>query len=163
VQQNATHAFAATGFDQFGDALAAQPAFAWDVSAGIGSIDAAGVYTSPTGTGSATVRASSGGVSDTAIVTVDNQPPTIATAAAATPSPVVGTTAALSVLGADDAGESNLTYTWSVTGKPAGATDPTFSTNGTNAAKSVSATFGKAGSYTLRATVPTACNRSRAT
>jgi hypothetical protein len=37
--------------------------------------------------------------------------PTIATPAAASPSPVTGTTTALSVLGADAAGESHITYT----------------------------------------------------
>ena len=41
--------------------------------------------------------------------------PTIATAASASPSPAPGTTTDLSVLGADDAGEANLTYTWAVT------------------------------------------------
>src|SRR5207249_7226272 len=45
--------------------------------------------------------------------------PTIATAAAASPNPVTtGTTTDLSVLGADDAGEANLTYTWAVTAGP---------------------------------------------
>ena len=47
--------------------------------------------------------------------------PTIATAAASTPSPASGTTASLSVLGADLAGESTLTYTWMATTVPTGA------------------------------------------
>ena len=42
-------------------------------------------------------------------VTAPNAAPTVATTAAATPSPVTGTTTDLSVLGDDDAGESNLT------------------------------------------------------
>src|SRR5947199_1936996 len=59
--------------------------------------------------------------------------PTIATAAAASPNPVTtGTTTDLSVLGADDAGEANLTYTWAVTTGPPGTT---FRPNRTNAAK----------------------------
>src|SRR5258706_14104054 len=44
--------------------------------------------------------------------------PTIAIAAAASPSPVTSTTSNLSVLGADDDGEANLTYTWATTGTP---------------------------------------------
>ena len=46
-----------------------------------------------------------------------------------------GTTTALSVLGADDGGEANLTYTWAATTLPGGGHAPTFSANGTNAAK----------------------------
>src|SRR5207247_198153 len=61
--------------------------------------------------------------------------PTVATAAGASPNPINGTTANLSVLGDDDTGEANLTYTWAVGQKPAGATDPAFSPNGTSAAK----------------------------
>lgn len=80
-----------------------------------------------------------------------NSSPSIVNAAAATPNPVTGTTAALSVLGADDGGEANLTYTWATTGTPPAAV--TFSANGTNAAKATTATFTKAGSYTLQVTV----------
>jgi hypothetical protein len=55
------------------------------------------------------------------------------------------------VRGADDGGEANLTYTWATTGTPPAAV--TFSANGTNAAKSSTATFTKAGSYALQVTV----------
>jgi alpha-L-arabinofuranosidase len=82
--------------------------------------------------------------------TVDGAP-TVATAAAANPSPVTGTTTNLSVLGADDGGESSLTYTWSYTG-PAGVTY-TGNTNGTNAAKNITAIFTQAGSYSFTATI----------
>ena len=75
-------------------------------------------------------------------------PPTIAQAAAATPNPVTGTTTNLSVLGADNGGEANLTYTWATTGTPPAAV--TFSPNGTNAAKNTVATFAKAGSYSVQ-------------
>jgi hypothetical protein len=81
-----------------------------------------------------------------------NQPPTVATAAAASPKTVTGKTTALSVLGADDGGEANLTYTWAMTSGPTGAS-PTFSANGTNAAKSSTATFNKAGSYAFQVTI----------
>jgi hypothetical protein len=78
-----------------------------------------------------------------------DQPPTVATPASATPNPVTGTTAALSVLGADDTGESKLSYTWSVLSAPAGVPNPTFSANGSNAAKNTTATFYQPGSYTF--------------
>src|SRR5213594_3754634 len=47
-----------------------------------------------------------------------NAPPTVATPASAAPNPVTATTTNLSVLGADDGGEANLTYTWATTGSP---------------------------------------------
>ena len=76
--------------------------------------------------------------------------PTIVTAANA--SSVTSTSALLSVLGADaTGGESSLTYTWSVTGTPPAPV--TFSTNGTNAAKTTTATFTKAGTYNFPVTV----------
>ena len=69
-----------------------------------------------------------------------NQAPTVGIPAAASTNPVTGKTVALSVFGADDGGETNLTYTWSVTSKPNGAADPTFSTNIANGAKNTTAT-----------------------
>ena len=149
----ATQQFAATARDQFTTALTTQPTFAWSVSGG-GTIDATGQFTAATsGGGPYTVTATSGAVSGTATVsvTVPNDPPTIGTPAAATPSPVTGTTTALSVLGADDGGEANLTYTWATTGTPPAGV--AFSANGTNAAKNTTATFTKAGVYTLQVTV----------
>lgn len=80
-----------------------------------------------------------------------NQAPTVATAASASPNPVTSTTANLSVLGADDGGEAQLTYTWATSGTPPAAV--TFSANGTNAAKNTVATFSANGSYTLVATI----------
>ena len=82
-------------------------------------------------------------------VSVSNNAPTVATAATASPTTVTGSTTTLSVTGADDHGESNLTYTWSATGPAA----VTFSANRTNAAKSSVATFTKAGSYAVSATI----------
>ena len=88
-------------------------------------------------------------------ITVSDAAPTVAIAAAATPATIAGTTTALSVLGADDGGESNLTYTWAVTAKPGGATNPTFSANGTNGSKAATATFSS-----ISATKKTAALRS---
>jgi len=77
-------------------------------------------------------------------------PPTVATAAAASPNPVLAKTTSLSVLGAYSTyGEASLTYTWSASG-PATVT---FSPNATNAAKNSTATFSMEGAYTLTATL----------
>lgn len=73
--------------------------------------------------------------------------PTVATAAAANPAIVTGTSTVLSVLGNDDKGEANLKYTWSTIAKPDGAADPVFSVNSTNTAKTVTVTFSKPGNY----------------
>ena len=48
----------------------------------------------------------------TGVQVIQATTPTVATAAAAPPSPVTGTTTALSVLGADAGGEYGLSYTW---------------------------------------------------
>jgi hypothetical protein len=78
--------------------------------------------------------------------------PTVATAASATPNAAVGiTNATLSVLGADDAGEASLTYTWATVGNPPGAVS--FSANGSNAAKSSTVTFTQAGVYEFQCTI----------
>lgn len=74
--------------------------------------------------------------------------------AVATPASVVNaTTTNLSVNASYGGGDSGLTYTWSVVSKPSGAADPTFSANGTNAAKNAVATFSATGSYTFQLTV----------
>jgi autotransporter-associated beta strand protein len=76
--------------------------------------------------------------------------PTVATAASASPATVTATTTTLKALGADAIwGQADLTYEWSATG-PA---TPTFSANGTNAAKNATATFDKAGSYVFKVTI----------
>jgi hypothetical protein len=151
LHENATEGFAATGFDQFDNAMTTQPAFTWSVT-GVGSVNSAGVYTAPDSTGSATVNALNGSISGSASVTVTNAPPTVAQAAAANPTPVTGTTTNLTVLGADDGGEGNLTYTWTATDSPTGS-NPQFSANGTNAAKDTTVTFSQVGDYTFTVTI----------
>jgi len=80
--------------------------------------------------------------------------PIVVTAAAATPNPTVTTTTVLSALGNDNGGESHLTYTWAAASLPPGASEPAYSAaNGTNAGKNVTATFSKAGTYTMRVTI----------
>ena len=78
-----------------------------------------------------------------------NKPPSIAKAASAAENPVSGPTTTLSVLGVDDGGEPNLTYSWSCSG-PAGVT---FTANGPNQARNTTATFPAAGRYTFQVTI----------
>jgi hypothetical protein len=78
-----------------------------------------------------------------------NNPPTVGAVASASPNPVSGKTANVSVLGDDDDGEASLIYSWSATGPSA----VSFSRNGTNAAKNSLATFAKAGDYVLQAVI----------
>jgi len=87
-----------------------------------------------------------------------NQAPTVAVAAGANPSSVPGKVSTLSVLGADDGGESNLTYTWAATGTPPGSVS--FSVNGSNAAKTTQVTLGQAGSYSFAVTIRDASGAS---
>jgi O-glycosyl hydrolase len=89
--------------------------------------------------------------SGSALTGTGNQTPTVATPAAASPSTVTGATATLSVLGADDAGEGNLIYSWAATGAPPAPV--VLSSNGQNSSKIAIATFTKAGSYSLSATI----------
>ncbi len=84
---------------------------------------------------------------------VPSQPPTVATAAHAGAGAVTGTSTTLAVLGADAAGQSNLTYAWSATTLPTGAAAPTFSVNGSNAAQNTSVTFAAAGTYVFTARI----------
>jgi len=148
LASHATQQFTITGSDQFGTALSLGNV-TWSTSAG--SIDNTGFFTAPYASTSVTVTASSGSFNGTMVVTVNNAAPTVTTVAAAAPSPVTGKTTALSVLGADDAGELNLTYTWTTTGTPPAAVS--FSTNSSNAAKNTTATFTKAGSYNFQVTI----------
>jgi hypothetical protein len=150
---NQSQLFSATSDDQFGQAMTIPPTITWSVNVGgVGSINALGLYSSGTTPGSATVRAASGSVSGSANVTVIDAAPTVLIGATATPNPVVDDSTILSVLGADDGGESNLTYTWMATAKPTGS-DPSFSANGTNGSKTSIVTFDKAGNYTFQVTI----------
>ena len=154
VAVNTTQQFNAVVGDQFGNTIV-NPAVTWAVTSGSGTISSTGLYTAPaTATGSTTVTATSGSFSttDTFTVTPPNQAPTVATAASANPNPVTSTnTTTLSVLGADDNGESNLTYTWALTGTQPAAVS--YSVNGTNAAKTTVATFIKNGTYNFLVTI----------
>lgn len=77
--------------------------------------------------------------------------PTVAMAAAATPNLTAGTTATLSVLGADDGGEASLSYSWATVGNPPGQVS--FSNNNSNSAKSSMVTFTQLGVYEFECTI----------
>jgi PKD repeat protein len=154
-----TVSFSVAASDADGDALT----YAWtfgDGQSGSGAMPTHVYNVAGTYTATVTVSDGKGGTASGSVtVTVNppaNQAPTVATAAKATPSPATGTTTALSVLGADDGGEANLTYTWATTGTPPAAV--AFSPNGTNAAKNSTATFTKAGSYSFQVTIKDAGN-----
>jgi hypothetical protein len=85
--------------------------------------------------------------------------PTVATPASAG-DVSAGLNVDLSVLGADDQGEASLTYTWSTVTQPDGVTPPTFSVNGTNAARDTTAQFSQGGDYLLRVTITDASGLS---
>jgi hypothetical protein len=154
--------FSVEAWDADGDTLS----YAWKLDgASVGSNGNAYTYSpSATEAGSHTIEVTvsdgkGGTVKQTWNVTVTaptNQAPTVATAAKATPSPATGTTTTLSVLGADDGGEANLTYSWATTGTPPAVV--AFSPNGANAAKNTTATFTKAGSYGFQVTIKDAGN-----
>lgn len=143
----------ANATDSNGDALS----YFWDFGDNTNGANAASVSKSWSTTGTKTVTCKvsdmKGGVATGTITitvgTSTNKAPTVATAASASPSSVTGTTTSLKVLGADDAGESNLSYTWSASG-PASVS---YSSNGSNASKNSTVTFSKAGSYAFTATI----------
>ncbi len=150
LHENSMQQFNASATDQFNVSMPAL--LTWSATGG--TVTVAGLYTSGTTPGSNyNVTATSGSVSGSATITVTNAAPTIVNAAEASPSPVTTASTNLMVLGTDDAGESNLTYTWSVTSKPGGSTTPTFAVNGANGAKSTIVTFFQAGTYTLLVTI----------
>jgi len=74
LANGATQQFTAAARDQFGKAMASQPAFTWQVSGG-GTISGTGLYTAPTsGTGNFQVNVSANGQNAQANVTVTTIP-----------------------------------------------------------------------------------------
>jgi hypothetical protein len=75
VGNGANQQFSASAVDQFGKAMTSQPAFAWSLASGIGIVNSTGMFTAPvSGTGSASVQASAGGMNGVATVTVGSVP-----------------------------------------------------------------------------------------
>ncbi len=139
--------FVASAKDQFGNPIAANINF----TTTSGVIDQQGHFTAALTPGVATITASSGGISAMATVLVLGASPVVVTPASASPSVGPDGVSSLSVLGDDDGGESNLTYTWSVVGVAPGTVD--FTANGTNAAKNTAVTLGANGNYNLQVAI----------
>ncbi len=68
---NGQQQIAATGTDQFGNALSTPPTYVWSASAG--SITSAGLFTAPAAAGSSTIKAVAGGVQGSTTVPVVSQ------------------------------------------------------------------------------------------
>ncbi len=147
VAPGRTLQFTARALDQFGLALAPQPAFGWTASGG-GTLSATGLFTAgPELGGPFEVKATAGALSATATLSVRNGAgPVLTVPPQATPATVRGLSTALRATAEDDAGPLALTYRWSTVEGPQ---DATFSENGSGAARATVATFRQAGQYTL--------------
>lgn len=132
--------------DQFGSSMIGN-AWVWSLS-GAGTFTSNGnaaTYIAPAAPGGPfQLTATHGAFSASAQITVVSADTPIITYAYGLPSPVTGTTTTLSVIATDDGGEPALVYTWS---KLSGPGAVVFSLNGTNAAKSSTATFVQPGNY----------------
>jgi plastocyanin len=87
------------------------------------------------------------------VVKLAVEPLVLVSPAHASESTGTSTTATLSALGDATDGEAGLTYQWSLVRLPAGAIRPTFTENGSNAARHTTVTFHKAGDYLFRCTI----------
>lgn len=75
VADGGTEQLTATAEDQFRNAMTTQPAFTWSLVSGSGTLSTGGTYTAPsTGTGTASVQATGGGLSATASITFGSVP-----------------------------------------------------------------------------------------
>jgi len=149
VNAGTVQRFQARMVDQFAQPVAVLPAITW--VAGGGRIDNEGVFTAgPVAGGPWAVTASAGALGGTAEVSV-NTGPRVTTAAAVTSTPVAGTRAVLSVRGADNDGDERLRYRWSVS--TPNAAPVVFAPNDGPAALATTATFSRAGTYRLLATI----------
>lgn len=147
VAPNGAQQFTLAAENQFGSPMTPAPTAVWGVPAAAGMISAAGLFRAANSAGGPfTLTASAGGKMASATVTVTSGgAPIVMTAATATPATVLGKSTAVRVLGGDEGGEAALVYRWSAAGPGAVA----FADNGSNAAKNTTATFARAGSYTL--------------
>jgi Ca2+-binding RTX toxin-like protein len=156
VTPGGNQTFTATAYDSTGDPLISQPDFIWSlIGSSVGTISASGVFTAGATPGVAIVQATAGTVVGVAAVAVTNAGPMIVQPAEANPSPVTGSTAALSTTATESG--TTLTYTWSVIAEPSGG-GATFSDNGDTSAQTTTATFTAAGEYTFLVVVSDGAN-----
>ncbi len=149
IANDATQAFTAVAKDQFGAIMNPAPPFSWTVNGG-GTISPDAVFSSDSvTTGTFTVTATSGGLSQVAqVTTIENLPPVITDAPAASPPIVTLPGVAVLDVGAFDPDAlplPSLLYTWS---KVSGPGTVVFSPNGTTSS-TVVASFSQWGTYEL--------------
>ncbi len=167
IKASGTQAFSASVLNQFGQVMSSPPATTWSISS-----TTSGTINSSTGlfTGNATtggpyvVTATNGTIKAPANLTIHagtTAAPTLATPAAATLGSD-GKTVSFSILGADAAGESSLTYLWSVLSSPAGGTPVISPASASNAAKAATTVVTVAGQYRFRCVITDAAGLSTA-
>src|SRR5579884_1565892 len=75
VADGSTLQFQATARDQFGAAMNTQPRWTWKLASGVGSLSSSGLFSAPaSGTGQATVQATSGGLTGSTSLTFGPTP-----------------------------------------------------------------------------------------
>ena len=126
LQADQTRTFTATGTDQFGQPMT--PTVTWATTGLIGSITQAGVLTTGWTTSSGTVVATAGLFQAVSDVTVTHTPPVVTSQATASPNPVTGLTATLSVGVTYDGSPASLTCTWVATTVPPAPPSPPTAT-----------------------------------
>ncbi len=147
VNPGLTKPFVATARDQFKAIMVPQPAVAWAITAGTGSVGSDAIYLAGA-PGLATVTVSSGAATGSVAVRV-NATPTVATPVTTTTPTITSTTALFTVQGADDDNVDLLSYSWTATGPKAVAFIPRSGIT----AESTTATFTAAGTYTITAMI----------
>jgi subtilase family serine protease len=159
VQTLQQQQFTATGYDQYGIALASQPQFSWSVDSAAGVITPSGLFTAgQTAGGPYTVSASSAGIQGIASVTV-TAPSVLTTITVSPASASVQTsgTQQFSAIAYDQHGNTMspqpTSFTWSASGD-GGITSSGFFTAGPSAGSaSVTASSGGVTSNTATVTV----------
>jgi hypothetical protein len=116
-------------------------------ASGSGKSVAAAIHVSRVSATGHRVAASHDGAIVSSAATRQNTPPKVTRKASAKLSPATGSTMTLAAMGTDDGGAANLKYTWTATALPPGAAVPTFSANGSNAAKNTMTALNAAGTY----------------